>query len=145
MDCNPRQYASQPQASAAGVNFVSLGLDLADGRLPDVIPHLRHEVVCTPGAAARLVGMSRWAGVATRGTARMLLTEASECLSGTVRRDDVHLEPFEQARHRIEVPSVILYDKNRLSGQPLRILRRDWLCRRLRRSPISSCPARLAT
>src|SRR5215475_9958038 len=63
-----------------------------------------------------------------------MLAQASERLSGTVCRDNVHLEPFEQARHRVEVPNVILHDQNLLSGQSVRIFGADRLCRGARRS-----------
>lgn len=56
LECNPRLYRRIGLAAMAGVNFLQIGLDLADGLCPDAPPiSVRDQVVCNPTALPLLV------------------------------------------------------------------------------------------
>ncbi len=58
LECNPRLYASIDFAAQAGVNFLQLGLDLADGRRPDRPCVSREGLVYRVGAFRSLLRRS---------------------------------------------------------------------------------------
>jgi hypothetical protein len=85
LECNPRLYRRVGLAAKAGVNFIDLGLDIADGHGATLKPLMaREQVVCNPLAVAALIRRGLGPGLSPRaiaGAVGMVLSDPALVIS----------------------------------------------------------------